>query len=60
VRFLLQQSIKAECLACIGRGSITAEELELLTEAHRAYHDDLGGNGYLDQLMSRVGQLPLE
>lgn len=40
------------------KGEITHEELRVLIEMHTIYHD-LGGNGYLDALMSDIGHLPI-
>lgn len=44
----------------IAAGEITWEDLRILTEMHRVYHDRLGGNGYLDEIMRDVKALPKE
>lgn len=59
VRQLLYNQIKEKGKAYIADGQITNEELEDLIDTHRIYHDDLNGNGYLDQLMAEVKKLKL-
>ena len=59
VRIILYDRIKHLGKAYIERKSISAEELEDLIEMHRIYHDELGGNGYLDTLMANVKKLPI-
>lgn len=44
----------------IAEGSVTFEEYRILSEMHRVYHDKLGGNGYLDEVMAEVRNLPKE
>lgn len=60
VRMLLYDRIKHLGKAYISRGSITTEELEDLIAMHKTYHDDLGGNGFLDALMKSVKALPIK
>lgn len=59
VRILLYDRIKHLGKDYISRGEITTEELEDLIEMHRIYHDDLGGNGFLDRLMKEVQKLKI-
>lgn len=59
-RYLLYRSIKEDARACIANGFITTEELEDLKEAHRIYHDDLNGNGFLDAIMKKIEALPIK
>ena len=59
IRMILYNWTKQLGKQYIERGSITAEELEDLVEMHRIYHDDLGGNGFLDALMRQVNGLPI-
>ena len=59
MRLQMYNDIKARGKACIARKSITSEELEDLTNMHKCYHDDLGGNGFLDTLMKQVRHLPI-
>lgn len=60
VRMLLYDRIKHLGKSYIQRGSITSDELEDLIAMHRIYHDDLGGNGFLDALMASVKSLPIK
>ncbi|MDO4564852.1 MAG: hypothetical protein Q4C04_04490 [Clostridia bacterium] len=60
VCMLLYLEIKNRAKAYIARGSITSEELEDLVAMHEIYHDSLGGNGFLDGLMSQVRKLPIK
>lgn len=60
VRLLLYGEIKAKAKAHIAAGEIAADELEDLTNMWSCYHGPLGGNGYLDDLMNRVGKLPIK
>jgi len=59
VRQLLYDRIKHRGKRYIADGSISLDELEDLIEMHTIYHDDLGGNGYLDSLMAQVKKLPI-
>lgn len=60
VRMLLYDRIKHLGKAYIQRGSVTSDELEDLIAMHKIYHDDLGGNGFLDTLMDSVRTLPIK
>ena len=60
VRMLLYDRIKHLGKAYIQRGSVTSDELEDLIAMHKIYHDDLGGNGFLDTLMDSVRALPIK
>lgn len=57
---LLYASIKELGKQYISDGEIGAEDLEDLIEMHRVYHDELGGNGYLDTLMEQVKHLKIK
>lgn len=59
MRMQMYNDIKARGKACISHKCITSEELEDLTNMHKCYHDDLGGNGFLDTLMKQVRHLPI-
>lgn len=59
VRILLYDRIKHLAKSYIARGYITSEELEDLIEMHKIYHDSLKGNGFLDNVMKQVYQLPI-
>lgn len=60
VRLLLYGEIKKLAKQYITAGEIAADELEDLTNMWQCYHGPLGGNGYLDELMGRVGKLPIK
>lgn len=59
MRTQLYLSVKRDGKSYLQRGSISAEELEDLVNAHKVYHDVLKGNGFLDSLMEKVKQLPV-
>ena len=54
VRQLLYDRIKYLCKEHIARGYIASNDLEDLSRMHKIYHDDLAGNGFLDDLMAEV------
>ena len=58
VMFLLQDRIKYLAKHFIADAEISAEDLEDLLRMHEVYHK-LGGNGYLDTLISAVKNLPI-
>lgn len=61
VRSLLYADIERRCLLFISSGQIPHDELKRLTEDWHVYHDKnkLNGNGYLNDLMSKINQLPI-
>ena len=60
VRELLYDRIKTNAKCYIKKGYISTEELEDLIGMHNIYHDELYGNGYLDELMNKVKSLPIK
>ena len=44
----------------ISHKSIDFDDRRILNEMHKCYHDGLGGNGDLDNLMGEVNRLPLQ
>ena len=44
----------------IAAGYVDFDDRRILNEMHTSYHDGLGGNGDLDNLMSQVNRLPLK
>ena len=60
VRMLLYDRIKCLGLRYIGEGAVCSDSLEDLIEMHRIYHDELGGNGFLDGVMDQVKALPVQ
>lgn len=59
VRQLLYDRIKYLCKEHIARGYIASNDLEDLSRMHKIYHDDLDGNGFLDDLMLEVRKLKI-
>lgn len=59
LRTLLRVQIRSLGKKYISDGSIDHDDLDDLTELWKVYHDDLGGNGYLDTIMQRVKALPI-
>lgn len=60
LRALLRDRINERGQGFVDRGTVTPTELEELIALHNVYHNDLGGNGYLDTLMDAVKKLPLK
>ncbi len=44
----------------IADGSVDFDDRRILNQMHKSYHDGLGGNGDLDNIMAEVNRLPLE
>ena len=44
----------------INHGNIDFDDRRILNEMHKCYHDGLGGNGDLENLMHEVNKLPLK
>lgn len=59
LRLIMKTIIQFLCLHYIERKWIYADELDDLIAMHKCYHDGLNGNGYLDELMSRVKSLEI-
>ncbi|MCD8365993.1 MAG: hypothetical protein LUC83_09360 [Clostridiales bacterium] len=59
VQLLLYDRIKHLCKSHIERGYIATNDLDDLERMHKVYHDDLNGNGFLDDLMRNVRRLPV-
>ena len=60
VRQLLYDKIKYLGRKYVADGEVSCEDLEDLMDMHKIYHDDLGGNGYLDHIMTQVKKLRLK
>lgn len=56
-RTILYDRIKHLAKSHIKRGWISVEEYEDLNRMHKVYHDDLQGNGFLDNIMEEVNKL---
>lgn len=59
LRVIMKTVIRILCKQYVSQGWIYADELEDLIEMHDCYHNDLHGNGYLDELMNRVKNLEI-
>ena len=60
IKILLYDRIKYLCEKYISLGLIPLDKLEDLMKMHGIYHDDLGGNGFLDDQMEKVKALPVK
>ena len=60
VMLLMLDQIKRLGLRYISDGEISYEDRRLLHRMHDNYHNDLGGNGDLNQIMEDVDELPLK
>ncbi|MCD8004638.1 MAG: hypothetical protein LUE91_03155 [Oscillospiraceae bacterium] len=60
VQQLLYDRIKYLCKAHLERGKIATNDLDDLEQMHEIYHDDLDGNGFLDDLVNAVRKLPID
>ena len=56
---LMYDRIKHLCKSHINHGYIYSNDLEDLVRMHKIYHDELNGNGFLDDLMNAVFRLPI-
>ena len=56
-RTILYDRIKHLAKTYIKCGWISVEDYEDLKRMHKVYHDELNGNGFLDDLMSEVAEL---
>lgn len=56
-RTILYDRIKHLAKSYIKRGWLSVEEYEDLDRMHKVYHDELGGNGFLDNIMKEVNKL---
>lgn len=44
----------------VADNEVDFDDRRILNQMHKSYHDDLGGNGDLDELMKAVNALPLK
>lgn len=56
-RLLMKTQLRQLCVHYIQQGWIYDDELEDLIAMHECYHDDLNGNGFLNELMEKVKAL---
>ena len=59
-RVILYDRIKCLCKCYLKAGFVEYDDRRDLIEMHTLYHDNLGGNGHIDLLMSEVVKLPLK
>ena len=59
MRLIMKDRVRFLCIRYIEQGWVYEDELEDLMAMHSCYHNDLGGNGYLDELMRHVKALPI-
>lgn len=59
LRTLLMVQIRSLGKKYIQDGAIDADDLDDITKLWNIYHEEMGGNGYLDTIMSRVRSLPI-
>lgn len=59
IRLIMKNDIRSLCDKYMQQGWIYEDELEDLIAMHNCYHDDLGGNGFLDKLMKEVMNLEI-
>ena len=59
-RIQMYDRIKHLGKSYIRQEEISAEDLKDLIDMHKCYHDDLGGNGFLDEIMEQVRHLPIK
>ena len=59
-RIQMYDRIKHLGKAYIAKGYIAPDDLEDIIDMHKCYHDDLGGNGFLDSIMEQVHRLPIK
>ena len=60
IRLVLKDRLRFLCARYMEQGWIYEDELHDLVAMHDCYHDALNGNGYLDELMNRVKNLPIK
>lgn len=59
LRIIMKDRLRTLCVHYIQQGWIYEDELEDLLAMHKCYHDNLKGNGYLDELIDRVRNLEI-
>ena len=60
LKWVMYDRIRYLGLAYVKDGEIDIDDRRILREMHNSYHEGLGGNGDLDDLMAQVGRLPLK
>ena len=57
LRLMMKDRLRFLCMHYISQGWIYEDELDDVIAMHSCYHNDLNGNGFLDNQMSRVKNL---
>lgn len=60
LKWLLYERIRFLGQRYTNAGAVDFDDRRILNEMHRSYHEGLGGNGDLDNLMAGVNGLPLK
>ena len=60
MRLVLKDRLRSLCIGYIQQGWIYVDELEDVLSMHECYHNKLGGNGFLDELIKDVKALPVK
>ena len=58
LRIILYNEIKQAAKKHIAAGEISNDDLEDIILMHKYYHDQLKGNGFLDEVMNKIKKLP--
>lgn len=59
IMLLMESDLRARLESAVLRGNTTTDELSLIHRMWNHYHYKMGGNGYLDTLMSVCGKLKI-
>lgn len=59
LRLMMKDRLRFLCMHYITQGWIYEDELEDIMAMHSLYHNDLKGNGFLDNQMEKVKNLEL-
>lgn len=60
LKWVIYDRIRYLGLKYISEGAVDFDDRRILKEMHNTYHEGLGGNGDLDNLMNEVNRLPLK
>ena len=60
LKWVLYDRIRYLGTIYISAGQVDFDDRRILNEMHKSYHEGLGGNGDLDNLMRAVNALPLK
>lgn len=60
MRLIMKDRLRFLGLQYIQQGWIYEDELDDIIEMHKSYHDDLDGNGFLNDIMNKVRNLEIK